>query len=99
RPTSSGARFKFSSPNASSAPTVVVQSWSSGDCETKPTLAARAAAGSPREATPNQRTEPALCPPDRGGVNPATAPTSVDLPEPVGSATTVNEPAGSDRST
>ena len=75
---------RFSSPNATSLATIVITTWSSGSWKTVATVPASSAGRAVRVSRPATTTRPAKRPPWKCGTSPASARSSVDLPEPEG---------------
>ena len=74
----------FSRPKATSFATRIITIWSSGSWNTEATCPASWAGVASRVSRPHTTTRPENVPPWKCGTRPASARTSVDLPEPDG---------------
>ena len=90
---------RFSSPNATSFATIVITTWSSGSWKTVATVPASSAGRAVRVSSPATTTRPAKRPPWKCGTSPASARSSVDLPEPEGPSSATTSPGSSSSET
>ena len=96
---SRGATPRFSSPKATSFATMVITTWSSGSWKTVATVPASSAGRARRVSSPATTTRPAKRPPWKCGTSPASARSSVDLPDPDGPRSATTSPGSSARDT
>ena len=87
----------FSSPKTTSARTRVNTTWSSGSWKSVATVPASSAGRTRRVSSPETSTRPEKRPPWKCGTSPASARSSVDLPEPDGPNSATTSPGSRSR--